>query len=202
MVRIGVSVEGVTEERFIHKCLAPYFMSKGILLIPISLNGNVSIDRIRGELNKLFYNFDYVTTFYDFYGFKKKAEDETKTSLETRILKSVPKNSRGRLIPYIQMYEFEALLFSSPSHIATDLQQADLEQWAIDTLKTFNNDPEKVNDSPHTAPKKRFEAKYPQYREVIHSPLIACNIGIDTLRKNCAGFNEWLNQLERLSISK
>jgi|GEM_PF-3285103 len=69
MVRLGISVEGTTEERFVKMLLVPYMRKKEIYVTPISIGGNVSIDRIKHELKKISYSFDYVSTFYDFYGF-------------------------------------------------------------------------------------------------------------------------------------
>lgn len=199
MVRVAISVEGVTEERFVNKCLIPHFLPMGIHVTPISLDGNVSVDRIGGEINKLLRSFDFVTTLYDFYGFKKKNEGETKESLETRIRESLPENRREKLIPYIQMYEFEGLLFSSPAAIASVLQDDDLETWATNVLSNFQDNPERVNNSSQTAPKKRLEAIHDRYRESTHSPLIACEIGVDGMRGKCSGFDAWITSLEALA---
>ncbi len=197
MVRLGVSVEGTTEERFIKTLLAPYFSQKGIYVTPVSINGNVSVDRVAHEMRNLAYNFDYVSTFYDFYGFKGKVEGETKTTLESKIKESIKMELRAKLIPYIQMYEFEGLLFSSPEAIAMVLQDESLSVWANDILKSFNNNPEKVNDSVETAPSKRLE-KSTNYRKTTHGPNIAEQIGLAKMRDMCPGFDDWLTKLERL----
>lgn len=197
MVRIGISVEGPTEERFVKILLAPYFSQKGIYVTPISINGNVSVDRVRHELENLAYSFDYVSTFYDFYGFKRKVEGETKETLEARIMESTKEGLRGKLIPYIQMYEFEGLLFSSPEAIAVELQDESLGAWANDILAAFSNNPEKVNDSTETSPSKRLE-KAANYRKTTHGPNIAALIGLAKMRAMCSGFDGWLTQLERL----
>ncbi|MFZ2452493.1 MAG: DUF4276 family protein [Methylovulum miyakonense] len=198
MVRIGISVEGTTEERFIKTLLAPHLSKMGIYITPVSINGNVSVDRVKHELQNLAYSFDYVTTFYDFYGFKRKAEGETKTTLEAKIKESLKKGLRGKLIPYIQMYEFEGLLFSSPEAIAVVLQNGSLSEWASNILMEFNNNPEKVNDSPQTAPSKRLEQST-NYRKTTHGPNIAAEIGLAKLRNMCTGFDDWLTQLESLA---
>jgi hypothetical protein len=41
------------------------------------------------------------------------------------------------LIPYVQMYEFEGLLFSSPSAIASVLQNDGLESWACGAAESY-----------------------------------------------------------------
>lgn len=197
MVRIGISVEGTTEERFIKTLLVPHLSKMGIYVTPVSINGNVSVDRIKHELENLAHSFDYVTTFYDFYGFKRKAEGETKTTLEAKIKESIKERLRGKLIPYIQMYEFEGLLFSYPDAIAIVMQQESLSEWANNILIEFNNNPEKINDSPETAPSKRFEQST-NYRKTTHGPNIAAEIGLTKIRDMCSGFDDWLKQLENL----
>ncbi|MDO9140421.1 MAG: DUF4276 family protein [Methylobacter sp.] len=197
MVRLGISVEGTTEERFIKAVLVPYLAQKGIYVTPVSINGNVSVDRVKHELENLAYSFDYVSTFYDFYGFKRKVEGETKTTLESKIKESVKEGLRENLIPYIQMYEFEGLLFSSPETIAAVLQDESLNAWATDILVAFNHNPEKVNDSPETAPSKRLE-KSTNYRKTTHGPNIAKQIGLAKMRDMCSGFDGWLTKLEGL----
>ncbi len=69
MVRVCISVEGLTEERFVTQLLVPHYAEKGIFVYPTSIGGKVSIPRIKGELERLAHNHDYVTTLYDFYGF-------------------------------------------------------------------------------------------------------------------------------------
>lgn len=197
MVRLGISVEGPTEERFIKISLVPYLREKDIDVTPISMNGNLSIDRVKHELGKLVYNFDYITTFYDFYGFQRKVTGETKTTLESKIHGSIKEDLRKKLIPYVQMYEFEGLLFSSPKDIALVLQGKSLDAWATGILKEFNNNPEKVNNSKDTAPSKRLE-QYTNYRKTTHGPDIAEQIGLATIRRMCSGFDEWLKKLEEL----
>ncbi|MFU8790139.1 MAG: DUF4276 family protein [Methylobacter sp.] len=197
MVRIGISVEGSTEEHFVKILLVPYFSQKGIYVTPISIHGNISVDRVKRELENLAYNFDYVSTFYDFYGFKRKVEGETKTTLESRIKGAIKEELREKLIPYIQMYEFEGLLFSSPEAIALVLQDESLNAWANNILEDFDNNPEKVNNSTETAPSKRFE-KSTNYRKTTHGPNIAKQIGLVKMRDMCSGFDDWLTQLEEL----
>ena len=197
MVRIGVSVEGPTEERFIKAVLAPYLFTKNINIIPISLGGCVNIDRIKNELKRIAFSFDYVTTLYDFYGFHNKDAGATKDTLESKILDAVHENIKSRLIPYIQMHEFEGLLFSCPQSLSSILVGNSLEQWANNILSDFGHNPEKINDSPETAPSKRL-SKNTNYRKTTHGPNIAKAIGIEKIRKECVGFNAWLEKLEHL----
>jgi len=197
MVRLGISVEGSTEVRFIQMLLQPYFANKNIFITPVSMRGNVSIDRAIHEIKKLMYSFDYVSTFYDFYGFKGlRKDDDTKEGLEKRLIHSISETMQDKLIPYIQMHEFEGLLFSSPADMALILQNDAIENWAENILRTFNGDPELINNSSQTAPSKRLMVT--PYRKVTHGPDIALKIGLKVISEKCSGFNKWIKQLEAL----
>ena len=197
MVRVGISVEGATEERFIKMVLAPYLAAKQVYVTPVSVGGGINLDRIRSELKRMANSFSYVTTFYDFYGFQGRANGETKASLEDKIKQHVHSSVQTKLIPYVQMYEFEGLLFTSPEVIASHLNGDSLTRWAQAVLSQFNNNPEEINDSTETAPSKRLIQKT-NYRKTTHGPNIAEEIGIEALRDKCVGFNKWLVRLESL----
>lgn len=198
MVRIGISVEGPTEERFIKKVLEPYLLRKNVFITPISLGGDVSISRASKELKKIANSFDYVTTLYDFYGFRSRLAGEDKTALEVRLLDSVPAGVQKKLIPYIQMYEFEGLLFSCPESMERALNECGVKNWGQSILDQFNGNPETINNSTETAPSKRL-LKNTKYRKTIHGPNIAEEIGIPKIRQVCAGFHEWLCKIENLA---
>lgn len=202
MVRVGISVEGTTEERFVQMVLAPYLAQQQIYMTPISMGGDVKLDKVKSELKKIADSFDYVTTFYDFYGFKGKLDSDTKASLEQKMRDHAHASIQTKLLPYVQMHEFESLLFACPATMHSVLNQPDfqptVETWASKILQEFEQDPEKINDSPQTAPSKRLESNT-NYRKTTHGPNIAKQIGIKKLREACAGFNQWLTQLEQLT---
>ena len=200
MVRLGISVEGATEERFVQMVLTPHLQNREIYVQPLLLGrtgGDISLRRIRKDLNNLANSFDKVTTLYDFYGFRDKSDGESKESLEQKIKECVAAPLRGRIIPYVQMYEFEGILFSSPQAIENNLQEDGLAEWADAVLQQFGNDPEKINDSKITAPSKRLLEKA-NYRKIVHGPDIAKEIGLTALRTKCTGFGNWLDSLEAL----
>ncbi len=153
MVRLAISVEGPTEERFIQMLITPHLCNREIYAVPLLLGnsgGDVSLARVKKDLNKLAASFDKVTTLYDFYGFRGKEEFDNKASLEQKIIDCVAAPLRDRIIPYIQMYEFEGILFSSPQAIESNILQKGLADWANKILQEFNGNPEKINDSKQT----------------------------------------------------
>ena len=117
--------------------------------------------------------------------------------MEQKIVDSVAAPLRNRIIPYIQMYEFEGLLFSSPEAIENNISQTGLAEWAKNVLKQFNNEPEMINDSPDTAPSKRL-INAANFIKTVHGPNICKDIGLQVLRDKCVGFGNWLSRLESL----
>lgn len=195
MTRLLISVEGKSEKTFVENVLVPHLSTIGIYAKVQNMNGNINLDRIGSELNQLIHSYSYVTTLYDFYGFKKKSTDETKQSLEEKIKEKIKENQRQNIIPYIQMYEFEALLFSDSEKMASGLNIT--KDWIDRILNKFSNNPESINNSIETAPSKIIK-KQIKYIKATHAPSILKNIGLTRIRENCSGFNVWLTQLEKL----
>ena len=106
-----------------------------------------------------------------------------------------------RFIPYVQLHEFEALLFcgieyiaklySCPKTICGQLTQA---------LRKEGN-PELINNSPETAPSKRIikaiegDKKRQHYNKPQTGKYVTKQIGIDELRSQCKHFDEWIEKL-------
>ena len=105
-----------------------------------------------------------------------------------------------RFIPYIQLHEYEAYLFSDPAcfeYLGAGNTQG------IETLQTIASQydtPELINDGQETAPSKRIIAEFPNYKKTkrIFGPQLAEKIGLSTIRTKCLHFHEWLSQLESL----
>ena len=201
MVNVWISVEGSTEERFIKTTLSPHFWDMGIFLHPINIGGNVTLQRVARDIKMLADRDGYVTTMYDFYGFEGKNLNETKDSLEGKIKNYINNPSViHKIFPYIQMYEFEGLLFSSPIAInecVSPIQSnpTSISKWAQDILDHFDNNPEAINDSKETAPSKRLN-KQTNYKKTIDGPNIAKQIGLIEIRRKCAGFDKWIALIE------
>ena len=194
MIRLLISVEGHSEYKFVNEVVAPHLMKSGVSVYSQNMKGNISIDRVSRKLNGLIHSYDFVTTLYDFYGFKGLSDNETKQSLEDKIKNKIKKAQRDKIIPYIQMYEFEALLFSDNEKMAKGLNTN--KNWIDNVLNEFK-DIETINNSKETAPSKRIENNT-TYIKTQHAPIILQEIGLPKIRKKCRGFNAWLAQLESL----
>ena len=98
-----------------------------------------------------------------------------------------------RFIPYIQLHEFEALLFSSNIGFETFFSDKESEQ-TLRIVEEFDN-PEEINSGKETAPSKRILAIKPAYDKVLEGNLIALQIGLPRLLSRCPRFREWVNRL-------
>ena len=102
-----------------------------------------------------------------------------------------------RFIPYVQMYEFEGLLFSHPERLAQGINQSEL-GCSLQKIRDAFDSPEEINNSPVTAPSKRIGKLFSAYDKPIHGSLAAIEIGLDVIRQECQRFDEWLKKLEAL----
>lgn len=198
MTRLGISVEGATEREFVNLVLRPHLAACGVTVTAIDLRGNVSLDKIRGVLPALLGSFERVSTFYDFYGFKGRDERNIE-QLESAIGALVDLERRGRLIPYVQRYEFEALLFAVPQQ-AIDLMggtRTQLEEMQQAVRRAGS--PELVNDSFETSPSHRMKKHFSGYDKKLHGPEIVALAGLATIRNECPRFDAWVTKLEQLA---
>ncbi len=211
-MRLAISVEGQTEYEFCREVLRGHLsafdvyiepkivVTKRNLSGPNATGGEIGIDRFRNEVRRLLPSFDYVTTLYDFYGFKNRLPGETPDALCLRMSASL--EQARHLIPYVQVYEFEALLFSAPQILGTYLASRSFGE-AIAAAVQACGGAEDVNDDPQTAPSKRLESLFREhlrqrYDKVFHGPLLAMEIGLPAIRAACPRFDAWLAQLEKL----
>ena len=210
MNTLGVIVEGKTEEVFVRNVLAEYLQSYQLEVAPTIIGsansrgdggGNVNIDGLAHDMVISSWHNDFVTSLVDFYGFSRK-DDMKVYQLESRILHSIRERvpdhpNYNKFIPYVQMHEFEGLLFSNTSAFA----EIDASEDIILQLEQIRNNfptPEDINDNSATAPSKRLEKLLLKYHKPRHGNIVAEAIGIDIMREQCPRFHKWLEQLEAL----
>jgi hypothetical protein len=207
-VRVGVVCEGATETEFVRSCLSPHLQQHGVYVTPKDMQGNVSVERVAQFMRNFAHQFDVVTTFLDFYGFKynRSADGSPKLSiqaLEQAILQIVQNKSTHalpHLKPYIQQYEFEALLFSDVTHFdwVLDGWSQDRHAQLVQICQTIPC-PEDINHGAMTAPSKRLDQIFQgDFDKVEHGPVIAESIGLEAIRQKCPRFDQWVSWLESL----
>lgn len=143
MTRVNVIVEGPTEESFVKNVLAPFLWPGTVYLVPIILGvpghkgGNVSYSRVRKDI-LLQLKQDRgacCSTMFDLYGLGPGFPEIRSThqptglaraeSIEQAILRDIAAEVPDlrpdiRFLPYLQVHEYEGLLFSDPDAFATD----------------------------------------------------------------------------------
>ena len=218
VTRIKIIVEGQTEESFVDAVLAPALWHRQIYLTPILLGvpghkgGNVNYARVKKDI-LLHLRQDpavYCSTMLDFYalgdGFPGVPPPPQLTGLQKAlireqaiyqdILESAPDTRADlRFVPYLQVHEYEGLLFSDPDAFARGLGHQGL-SLQLQAVRNAFATPEDINDDPQSAPSKRVLGIYGSYRKVIEGTVAAQQVGVATMRQHCPHFNDWVSRLE------
>ncbi|MDE2664416.1 MAG: DUF4276 family protein [Gemmatimonadota bacterium] len=204
MTRLAISVEGQTEEEFVKDSLAVHLQGRGVDVRPVMVGrargrgqggGNVSIGLLAREMRALKASFDAVTSLVDFYGFRGKGTMSADDLLRA-IRESLGPFDERFVFPYVQMHEFEGLLFSNVDAFAIVLPEAPVAD--LRSIRSEFDTPEDINDSPTTAPSKRIKRLIPSYRKRLDGPPLAAEIGLNRIRSECPRFDAWLRRLESL----
>lgn len=219
MKKVLISVEGQTEETFVGEVLQPHFHLQLILQpvvlktrrapgFPANKGGNIPYARIKKELLGLLSDTSAigVTTMYDFYALPRdfpgyndlpqEGSTQKVTHLEARLASDV---QQRHFHPYLQIHEFEALLFTAPEQIVVWLNGTEKQQLALNRIRQAFPNPEEIDDDPHTSPANRIRSLFPGYQKEIAGALIAMDIGLDKMRMTCPHFAAWVTWLESLA---
>lgn len=228
MIRINIVSEGQTELRFVKSCLNKYFAGNPVLdsrCILTSTDSKLNYEH-RGGLSTYAQAKNdilnwlkedrraYVSTMFDFfrlpvnfpdYNRAMKCQDHLdsirilEAAMQADITAELPfENVEKRFIPYIQLHEFEALLFCDISVLKYDYLEAH-EIASIDRLYDETKDipPEEINHGEKTAPSKRLLNALAYRKGDAPSEWIDA-ITIDKIKLRCPHFESWLNTLQAL----
>lgn len=218
MKRLIIIGEGQTEQVFCHDVLTPYFSAYDIYIqnptIKKSKGGIVGWMDLKREIS-IYLRCDTsasVTLLIDYYGIHQKHgfpgwdeslrignKNDRMDFLEQAMHNEIDDRYGTRFIPYIQLHEFEGLLFSDRrvfDDIFEDSEFADY-KYLEETFDQFDN-PEMVNDGKTTAPSKRLGRIIVGYQKPVHGPLLANEIGLTRIREKCPRFNSWLEKLQAI----
>lgn len=217
MKRLVIIVEGDAEEGFVNNILSAHFTSLGLynsiqcFKIKKS-NGGISkySDVKKDIINTLYENDVIVSTMLDFYrlpsSFPGKQDSSTFHShlqqveyIEGKLkedIESAQQCTFDNLIPYIQLHEFEALVFSSINGVDALFEQSEFKRKEmLQVIHDFPN-PEDINDQPNTAPSVRLMKLIPGYEKVLYGIEILQKHGMPTLLARCPHFRDWVTRLE------
>jgi Domain of unknown function (DUF4276) len=100
-----------------------------------------------------------------------------------------------RFIPYIQLHEFEALLFSDPDKFLDSFPDAGAAIAQLHAIRARYGGPEDIDGGEATAPSKQILEVLPDFVKAVSGILIAKRIGLATFRRECPHFDGWIAKL-------
>lgn len=227
MNEIVAIVEGQTEQTFVQRLLSPYLGLRGLGIwarLPgrIRRRGGVPAwESVRGDIIRTLQERRgrICTIMFDFFRMPnhwpgretacQRTWRERGTVVEQALLEDIRLHAgqdfRDELfIPYVQVHEFEALLFADVSKLAEVVATlghglAGGYEREFVAIRDEVDSPEAINDGEQTSPSRRITRFVQGYRKPVHGPIVAERIGLITLRKTCPHFNEWLERLEAVA---
>jgi len=224
MSRVIAVVEGQTEQGFVDDVLAPWLGARGVYITarlvgkPGHKGGVGEYQRARKDMLLLLRQEKgtAITTMFDFYAMPDSWPGRSTAgsipfanrapTVENALKQDIVSEMGGtfdeaRFLPYVQMHEFEALLFSQPSVICEVLRCPEKLAECQQIRSKFSS-PEEINDSPQTAPSKRLAtlSSSTRYRKRTSGLIAAQRIGIEPMISECPHFFEWLNTLCSLAV--
>ena len=189
--RLVIIAEGQTEESFTNKLLKPHLPQLDIDVVNLQ-GGKISVESIRKEIKRLIHNYHYTTTFVDYYKFRNPKLDKSVDELEKDIkdgLEGVKEDVLDGFIPYIQKYEFEALIFSDLSVVQERFNK---------NIRPLEQKKEAEDINHNHPPSKILKDKLTDYDKVLDGVDILKEIGIKKIREKCPRFHQWIKKLESL----
>lgn len=224
MIRLNLIVEGHAEETFVRDVLAPHLagfevwagarrVETGRRRGRVFRGGMTSYEKARGDIRRWLAQERSAdarfSTMFDLYrlpkgfpGFEEAARKrdpyEKVKALERRLRQDVDDR---RFLPYIQLHEFEALLFADIGKLAHRFPDHESAIEAlVDTAARYEG-PEWIDDGAETAPSKRIGARVPPYlsAKATAGPQVAADIGLPAIREQCPHFDRWVSDLEKLA---
>ncbi|MDX8340545.1 DUF4276 family protein [Draconibacterium sp. IB214405] len=215
--RIIIICEGPTEREFCKDVLVPYFAPKNIFieypLIKKSGGGIVPWKSLKDQIITHFKQDGsaIVSTLIDYYGIPgdydypdwDEAHQETDKSrrmehLEQGMLQAIPDIYRNRFLPYIQLHEFEGILFSELRPFLHNFLEEEFVDYPVFEAIFNCQNPEEINRGRKTAPSKRLLRHIVGYNKVVYGATLAEEIGLAKIRERCPRFNEWINKIENI----
>ncbi len=220
MIRLNITAEGFSEERFATDILRPHLLDYNIYVEVRKIltnrklkkrGGIVPYNRFKADVVQWFNECPdvYHTTLIDLYGLRNDfpGYNTTKTLQPYDRIAAMEDQLKADLnfykfIPYIQLHEYEALMYADTEILENWLglynRIPELHFTKIKHSITDYN-PELINEGTETAPSKRILNICDSYDKVDDGILILKEIGLQKIRFECRHFNDWLSTLESLT---
>ncbi|MBI4946708.1 MAG: DUF4276 family protein [Bacteroidetes bacterium] len=212
---LNILVEGQTEKEFVTNLIYPYLFQNNISNVrtitietsPGFKGGDVRYTaRYKSNIQKLLRGQEdlLVTSLIDYYKLRNdfpKYEESRSLAVPEQRVSLIEQGcfediNDKRFIPYIQLHEFEGLLFSDKKgfeQLFPDLSNSNRKEL-FETIEQFQN-PELINDSPQTAPSVRLCKLIPNYQKPLYGNMIALENGLQSILAKCPRFRAWMEIL-------
>ena len=222
-VRLNFVVEGPIERRFVENTLRPHLADRSIWVAARCVETSRSRGRkysggirnyakakrdIERWLREDQTSDARFTTMFDLYALPGDfpGYDDTGQEHDPYARVQLLENALGedisdwRFLPYLQLHEFEALLFSDPEKLQERFERHSTGIRRLVEVAEQSN-PELINNGNETAPSKRIIREIPEYESAKASsgPIVAERIGLPSLRMSCQHFAERIGKLEALT---
>ncbi len=224
MTRIIIIGEGQTEQAFCNDVLQPHFIPLDIYIqnpvIKKTKGGIVPWATLKHQIQTHLLEDQtvFVTMLIDYYGIyghhkypgweeaeRLNDKGQRLDLIEAAMLSDIPSDLRRRFIPYIQLHEFEGLVFSDIEVFNNGFEDNELDDYAylVETIER-NPNPELINNDRETSPSKRLERIIKGYKsenennKIFYGALLTHDIGLAKIRQKCPRFNNWIAKLETL----
>jgi hypothetical protein len=222
--QLVVFCEGRTEQGFCTQVLQPHLFPQGTGLVHTLAVGRQDHHHIYGigrrtkyeKVRRFIFNTlkqregsdVYFTTLFDLYGlprdFPGKADNTRNPQNPTKYVVALEEafgNDIGhrQFIPYLQLHEFETILFADPNAFAISFENCETEISQLQGIANSFASIELIDDGISTAPSKRIIGLIPEYdgRKASAGPDVAEYIGLPTIRLKCPHFDSWLSCVEQ-----
>jgi hypothetical protein len=216
--RIIIVCEGETEQAFCKTNIQPYFETLSIYidtpLIKRTKGGIVKWEVLKKQIEQhlLSDTRAIITTFIDYYGIYQKHDfpdwaqcekivdkNQRMEALENAMSKNISDNLSYRFMPYLQLHEFEGLLFNDINIFYQQIPQEDIvDKDELEAIFAQYDNPEMINNNRETAPSYRLQRIIKGYRKVVYGDILAEAIGLANIRQKCPRFHQWLTKLEQI----
>ncbi|MDH4225842.1 MAG: DUF4276 family protein [Deltaproteobacteria bacterium] len=225
MARLYLFAEGSTEQTFASNLLIPHLSRFGVYLHPpvliaharkkgvVHRGGGRNYPPMKNDIlrflaqektNDVFFTtmIDLYAIAPDFPGLKESVKMRNVPESRVKFLEEswARDISDSRFIPYIQLHEYEAYLFSDPKAFHSFYDNSQKQIAVLQAIADKHSTPEQINDGPETAPSKRITKQFPDFDsdKPVAGPLTAEIIGLQTIRNKCPHFHAWVSRLETL----
>lgn len=118
--------------------------------------------------------------------------------IESEILKAEKYNGKF-FFPYIELHEFEAMLFSDITRLEEAYFENDL--TALKECVKMQTNPELINDGAETAPSKRILNSITCFDKANVGVDVLERIGIENIARKCRHFAEWIKRIEERAVA-